>query len=478
MPSKKLVTLLETLSGHDLNRFRKFLASPYFNESKELEMLLHWVATEHSKKENSGDSLAAKQAIWKKIFGKKPYNDGHMRRLISELIRHILDFLALEYYRKDPIQEQILLLDILNEPEYALPFAGVLRQAEALQEKSGLQNSKHHYFQYRIEEHVYQYIEKTDRNPEMLNKLESADFHLDCYYIIQKLRHYCDILGYHNFLSTQMTVQLPANFLTWIEENKYLEAPAVHIYFLITKMLLSPEDESFFLELKNLLLTKEKLFQKTELKSFYVHLLNYCIDKKINLGRPDFFYELFDIFKTVLDREILLENGIINPQDYKNIITVGLQVKEFSWVENFIQTYTEKLPPEEQENAKIYNLAKVYFQQNQYDKVIELLREVEYQNHTYALGGKLMLLKTYYELNEYLALDSLIDSFRIYLRRNKMISKEVRQQYMNVLRFVKKLSKVMPGDTDATAKIRREIDECKALADKNWILQKIAELGA
>lgn len=474
MPSKKLVTLFENMSGHDLYRFRKFLASPYFNESKELEMLLDHIIKNDNR--DARDGLAIKQMIWKNIFGKKPYNDGHMRRLISELIRHTLDFIALEQYRKDPIQEQVLLLNILNEPDFNLHFAGVLRQAEDLQEKSGLQNSRYHYYQYQLEELVYQHIEKTDRNPEMLNKLENADFHLDCYYISQKLRHYCEALGYRNFLSVEENINLPPGFLIWLRDSKYLKEPAIKSYFLVTQMFLHPEKESYYFELKKLLKSKGDIFPDNELQSLYIHLINYCIDIKINKGHVNFFEELFTIYQNMLDKNLLIKDNIFDSQHYKLIITIGLQVKEFGWVENFIQTYTAKLPPEEQENARIYNLAKVYFQQNQYNKVIELLREVEYQNHTYALGGKLMLLKTYYELNEYLALDSLIDSFRIYLRRNKMISKEVRQQYLNVLRFVKKLSSTMPKDAEAIAKIRREIDDCKALADKNWILQKVTEL--
>ena len=122
-------------------------------------------------------------------------------------------------------------------------------------------------------------------------------------------------------------------------------------------------------------------------------------------------------------------------------------------------------------------MAKVYFYQNQYNDVIELLREVEYKSHVYALGGKLLLLKTYYELKEYSPLDSLTDSFRIYIRRNKIISKEVKQQYLNLLRFVKKLSSTIAGDKKAVEKIRTQIAKCKALAGKKWILEKVEELA-
>ena len=185
---------------------------------------------------------------------------------------------------------------------------------------------------------------------------------------------------------------------------------------------------------------------------------------------------MFEIYKDALQEEIIFIGNEINFNHYKNIILVGLHVKEFVWVEDFIKTYTSKLPVDRRENALNYNLAEVYFQQNNYQKVIELLREVEYKNLIYALGGKLMLLKTYYELNEIAALDSLVDSFRIYLRRNRTISKDVREQYMNVLKFVKKLSGIAPYDRVGLEKVKEQIHECKALAAKNWILEKVQEL--
>ena len=87
-----------------------------------------------------------------------------------------------------------------------------------------------------------------------------------------------------------------------------------------------------------------------------------------------------------------------------------------------------------------------------------------------------MLLKTYFELKEQRPMDSLIDSFRIYLRRNKLISKNVRQQYMNSLRFTKKLANVAPYDKKGLQKVKEQIENCKALAAKKWLLEKVAEM--
>ena len=57
--------------------------------------------------------------------------------------------------------------------------------------------------------------------------------------------------------------------------------------------------------------------------------------------------------------------------------------------EKFIQNYTTRLPRESQDNDLSYNLAKVYFHKEDYYKVIEQLREVEYKKFILYYGGKI-----------------------------------------------------------------------------------------
>ena len=73
------------------------------------------------------------------------------------------------------------------------------------------------------------------------------------------------------------------------------------------------------------------------------------------MGKTTYFIrQLFEIFKTLLKEKIILKDDSISPQNYKNITTVGLQIKEYDWVENFIQTYTNYLPKANRENALTY----------------------------------------------------------------------------------------------------------------------------
>ena len=68
-------------------------------------------------------------------------------------------------------------------------------------------------------------------------------------------------------------------------------------------------------------------------------------------------------------------------------------------------------------------MARVYFFKKEYDKVLELLQQVEYDDVFYLLDAKVALIKTFYELEEIDSLVALLDSFKMLLRRKKILPK-------------------------------------------------------
>ncbi|MCI5080895.1 MAG: hypothetical protein MRY78_04345 [Saprospiraceae bacterium] len=473
MPSKKLITLLHTFTKADLTHFNKFLYSPYFNENGEILQLFELIDQDLRQQAVKPLNIMDKEAVWKRLFGQKKFNDAYIRKLCYELGQHASHFLLLEGQKSKKLESDLTLLDIFSCRKLFKHFDSLSRKLyQSFQSPIAID----YYGHYQLELLNHTKLEKAVGKFKTLDHLEKADHFLDCFFIVKKLKLFCDFLDYKHTVSKEPKIGMIPGFLDYVQRSEFMQHPLIKAYYLVTRMLLEKEQEAYFQELKQTLLDHAKNISGPELKTLYIYLINYCIDTKINAGHSEYFHELFDLYKAVLDEELFIEKNTISPQDYKNIITVGLHVRAFEWVEHFIQTYTHKLPEEHQENALTYNLAKVYFHKEDYPKVIEQLREVEYKNLVYALGGKLMLLKTYYELDEYIALDSLIDSFRIYLRRNRKISKEVKQQYMNVLRFVKKLSNLDPYDKEAIVKVRNQVEACKALASKKWILQKIEVL--
>jgi hypothetical protein len=85
-------------------------------------------------------------------------------------------------------------------------------------------------------------------------------------------------------------------------------------------------------------------------------------------------------------------------------------------------------------------------------------------------------MASYYELDEIEALGSLLDTFRVYLNRNKEITPTRRKHYLNTISIVKKLARIAPRDLKDIEKLIKEVETTQGVVSKNWILEKLAAL--
>jgi tetratricopeptide (TPR) repeat protein len=235
------------------------------------------------------------------------------------------------------------------------------------------------------------------------------------------------------------------------------------------------ENLKHYFKLKSLLKEHGLKFPKQEALQLYYSAINYCI-RRINKSDQKFLEESFQLYNELVENEIIFINDELSPWDFKNIIVLALRLGKYNWTEGFILNYNHKLPETSRENAVTYNLAQLYFYQKQYEKVIEQLQNVEYEDVSYNLNSKSMLIATYYEMDEIEPLYSLFESFRAYLNRHKDISNERRKLYSNLIRITKKLTKLSPGDAKSLEKIKTEMTQTKNIASANWLKEKISEL--
>ncbi|MGB1217362.1 MAG: hypothetical protein ACPG5P_05775, partial [Saprospiraceae bacterium] len=322
----------------------------------------------------------------------------------------------------------------------------------------------------------HQHLEKTKVKQKSLSNLEVADEHLERFFIINKLKHYCDALNYKAFLTIDAKIDIPNGFWDYIERKGYGTDPVIEIYHTISLTLTNVEETKHYLKLQQLLESHSKLFPKKELRSLYVYATNYVI-QQINNGNRAFLKVLYDLYYQSLNKGVLMDDkGILDHKHYNNIITLGMQQKDYDRTEEFITNYSGRLSEEFRENALNFNLANLYFTKQEFSKVIEQLRYVEYQDIFYALDSRLTLLKTYYELRENDAFNYLLDTFRNYLRRNKRLSKDFNSSYLNFLKVVKKISNTRKKDAEKIAKLEMNIKKENFMVNKDWLLEKLEEL--
>src|SRR5690606_8249450 len=134
-------------------------------------------------------------------------------------------------------------------------------------------------------------------------------------------------------------------------------APIV-IYYQILLTYREPQNEAHYFKLKHLIEEHISLFPESEAKEILDAALNYSI-KKINAGNEKYGRETFDLYRHSLDRGLLHVSGKLSPWSFKNIVTTGLRLNEFEWVESFINTYKADLDIRARDNAVTFNLAQL-----------------------------------------------------------------------------------------------------------------------
>lgn len=261
-----------------------------------------------------------------------------------------------------------------------------------------------------------------------------------------------------------------------VEEGDYEDFPPIAIYRQILLTYQNPDMEEHYFALKRLLSQYGHFFpEKEAVEILYNAAQNFCV-KRINAGEQAFLAELFSLYQDMLDKGFMHTPGSMTPWYFRNIVVIGLRLGEYQWVEQFLSEYEFSLPEEHRNNAVSFNLAQLYFYRKEFDKVIDLLQHIDYDDLTYNLNSKVTLLFTYYEINEIEPLYSLLDSFRKFLTRHREIPNNRRQSYQDLIKYTRRLATLLPGDKEAIQKLRQEIQENPHVASTNWLQEKLKEL--
>lgn len=473
MKNSKLVNSISNFNKYEKNRFKKFLQSPYFNKSRDLIILFDEISKLLDK--NKYEALD-KPYLWKKMNGKQAYDDVRFRKYCSDLLKLVESFLAQEAFEKEPLSKVTYLMEGLTEKKFEKLQNSVINSAGKISEKSNIRSADFYFHQYKIEDSIYALNEYETRRSDRTN-IEAISNNLDRFYIAEKLRLICAVTTQQNFVNHEYQLDFIDEIRNYLKGDKYKDVPPIALYSQILLTLSEQDVEAHYFKLKAYLDKYGLLFPKKEARDvLYMAAQNYCI-RKINQGNQKFLNELFILYQDLLEKEIILGDGELSPWYFRNVVVIALRLGEFEWTEKFINRYKGYLPETFRENAVTFNLAQVYFYQKKYDKVIHQLQNVEYEDVTYNLNSKSMLLATYYETDEIEPLVSLMESFRTYLNRHKEIPQSRKVHYQNLIRYAKRLIKIMPSDRKAIEKLKTEISDNKNyIASYNWLNDKIVEL--
>lgn len=479
MHESKLVRLLQALNAWEIRRLTTYVRSPYVNQHQQVIGLMEVLQEIHP---GFTEKSLNRSEIGRRVFGNESYREQQLSDLMTYLIRLVFDFLAQEQYDQDSFQKRLYLGQAYRQ-----------RGMDAFNQKHLSRSQPSLSDTHRPQAHFEQYLWEQERVLHLSDhKARTKDQtfqrmvgHFDTYYLMMKLRYGCEMLNRSRVQSQEFDLGLLYLVLDFVAENvaKWPEEPLIEAYYRICRMLQEEAQPDLFFAADQFIRLRYEELPTDLLRDLCAYLLNYCI-RSINTGDLSFQVILFEQYQWQLATNVILEGKWLSPWDYKNIVSLGLKMDKFDWTHTFIESYKVRLKVNFRANAYRYNLAVLYYAQQVYGKALGLLQDVEFEDVFYQIGSKAILLKTYYETEDFEALFYLADAAEAYFRRNREIPTYQKEIYLNFIRFLRKLthlhirlrSTYRLVEKRQVESLRKRIETKQKVAQMDWLLRKVDRL--
>ncbi len=464
MKNDTVANLLETFSKNEKKVLAKFLESSFSQTRHDVRQRLD------GKLKNENTALGSRRSAGAATFPEEILDEKQLRYLQSWSLQTLFSFLEWQEMQADFLQNRLYRCAALRKKGQETLFERELKSAFSDLESRPERDIAYFRTKSRLLQEKTKSAEVRRRSGELfLDELTTA-FSLAA--IAETLRHACTLLSHQAFSAKDYRFPLLEPVLKLVEDSPEIRAePIVNAYFLIYKTQTAAQTEPFFQELKTLIEQRHAVFPAEEIRDIYLFVINFCI-KKINAGEKAFVGEALKLYKIGLEKGFLLENGVLSPYAYNNIMLIALASGEVVWAENFLHSYRESLPAKNRENNFRFNLATFYFRTDRPELAMELLRDTEFHETLQKLDGQRMLIRIYYEKREFQVLDSLLDSFRTYLYRKDSVGYH-RNNYLNLIKIMKKMLAADLKNAAEREKLLRETAKMPGLAEREWVREQL-----
>ncbi len=464
MVHSKLIDLLRSFSNREWKAFRDFVDSPYFNKNEEVVRLCEYLST-----------LApdftdlTREKTHQALFPKLPTDEARLNHTMSFLLKLGEQFLVVESLENNNLIGDTQLLNAFIDRDLDKHYTHHIAKVNKRTAETTILDVDYFHGKYVIEKiESIRFLRTSSR---VFNQnYQNASDSLDAFYLLEKMRLTCYMLMSQTIVATPYNLSFTEEACRFIGHHVgRLATPAIEAYYRIFRLLTHDKADEDFQLLKQLIQQHNAVISTNDLQDIYEYMINFC-NLQIMKVREQYVVEAFDLYTGGIKTGMLLEKGHLSPWHFKNIIKLALRLKKFDFTEQFIREHTHLMEPQFRVDAEHYNLAELYYHTGRLSESMMRLNQVEFTDVYYSLGAKVMLCKIYHETGDFDALESLLHAFNTYLRRNKLISEDVRKAYIN---FISLLRKIRTAYTSKYPEIRAEIGQTALLTEKNWLLKII-----
>ncbi|MDQ3021011.1 MAG: hypothetical protein M3R36_10630 [Bacteroidota bacterium] len=472
-----MVEYLNKLTPEELGKFGKFLMSTYFNSNTNLVKLYDYLHPSYPKIENINfDKL--KLSI--NIFSEKRINEVKIRKLISDFTIALEKFLTQIEVEKNYLGNKISLINSLRKRGLSKRCDMGIREVDKIQKVKFSKDSEYYYNQINLES-AYFYYNFSNFKLEYAECLQKRSDNLDYYFIFNKLHTFNEMSFNEISKNKSFNKSYLNEIINFLEVNREIihkKHPNIFIIYLVM-MMRNTSDDKYLTELLDYLNANEKKFTKENLSYYYHYVRTYYI-VKINSGQSKYLQPAFDIIKLMEAKRLFLIDNIITDMEFNSVVNMVLPLKEYEWLNDFIDEYSKYLDPSFSKDA--YNLAKakMLYEKKEFEKIYSHLNEVEFRDPNYYYNSKFIMGRVNFEMKNLNGVKYIISNLRQYLRTKEILTPDQIAAIKTFNKYMTNLIELFESESSKKKSLRtilkKELDnEKKIVPNKNWFYEKLEE---
>lgn len=473
-----MLEYFKDLSEKEINLFGKFVRSPYFNSSKSIIKLFNYLREAYP--EISEDYISKKN-LSINIYSEENVNDPKIRKLISNFLILMEKLLTQIEADKDVIGKKIAFLNSMHNRKFDKKIGMNLKELYNIQDKTFSKDDIYYNNRINLEDLYYRYNEDKYKT-EFVENLQSKSDHIDYYFMFLKLHCFRDMNIYKTVKKKEFVMTFRDEVISNIEKNKKSISsnhPNLYIIYLVT-MMESEMGDIYQNILLDYLKKNSAKFENEKLQYYYNYVRTNYI-RKINLGMSEYRKDAFDLLKILEKKNLILSEKTISDSDYNSAVNIALSLKEYEWVEQFIENYRQYMAPEVLDDA--YNLAKakLFYHRKKYQNIFTYLNMIKFKIPYYYMHSKFLLGRVYFEMNNIESSKYIIDNLKQYLRVKNTLSPveaSVIKLFNKYLYELIKISETTPSQRSMSKFIlKKTLDNEKfVVPDKKWFYEKLSKM--
>jgi len=474
MVKSKFIQLLKTLSTAEFKEYGKVLETSSHRKTSDVFLLFNYLKKLHP---DFPEKKLDKELVLKKVFKSKTQTKQKLSDLMSALYILLEDFLIQKKLEAQKIERDFLVLSILKDRKLDKLFFQKAKQIEKDWNNLEIEGIEHLHNTYKLHNMSYLHPNFSTFMEDIITQ-ETLSKEIDNYYFASKLYNSVQRQLNQRVANKPDTEREDQNIIDEIlnlsEKESYTNIPQIHLFSNIIKSFYK-NDFSSVAALKEQFSQHLNKFNQYE-KYDTLHALIRMNYANHFAGVETAAREMFELNKFAAENMLVIEDGFIESEYFKVIVDVGCTVSEIEWTENFITQFSDYLKPE----FKEYNLALcnslIEFEKGNYEKVLENIAQVKFENIVHANQIKSLQLQCYYELDDYDDLfHNLIRSFSSFLKRDKQLSQNFIVPFETFIKYCNKLYLEKHSVKASKNNLFEEISGLQSVIKKRWLLKKAQE---